>query len=959
MRSSRLLGQPTLPPKIAEPKNKKQQLRNDVISFLSNKELKWHGSEIPSSGEAFMKAMVDTLWQIDGQHDVFKSRNFPIPSCFDSFNGYNQPHLSKHRKRDRQNMSSTSLRVSADSLFGCLQGVYWEQRGWKEFKPNVEKLATSLSEYSDYLTKQCCATKRVHSSLQPVRQISENLSFCYLPLCATVAPCFHQLDVKLQEKDPFEYVSVEDVCPAEPHKKYEYVKKLKETGLSMRVAFLTYSHGNNIGSFHFVWRVLDSVDGDISESQRTIEKVKEQLPVFHTRAMKSALRSKFGRVTPNIKPVILRALYRELTADASAPTNLHEAEIDERMRMIIEMEDADIVLDLRHLNTGRKSQYDAFWSECKKFLDESVGRAVDDRRHGEVTHLAMAISVRDLRDQVQAQCPGETPIPCESWIRLQFWPKTQHAKSRVHYTGKLDVRFMVQARQFRKTHPDAHYAAALFRYQRELAVQFKDHSVFFSLDDKHRVKVGEPGFPVAAAERGRRVLVGHDSAFQVGDHDFTRMSIVPSVCFAINIPDSIDLSWYTGRVFVGLKEAIFEPSSPSRHIAELYDIVSTNTLEKNPIMLIYTDGGPDHRLTYLKVQLSLISLFLKLDLDFLCVCRTAPYHSWRNPVERVMLVLNLGLQSIGLMRKQAEEDLESIILKCNNMKQMRAAAEKEPTLVGAVRDSVEPVKILISDIIRRLQLKGRPFEVFSAASELEIEEVWNSLHAIDSTLNLRDKHQKGSLSSHPSLKAFLSHCCQERHYSFCVKKCGHSTCDICKAPRLPPEIFSQIHHLPDPIPACDGHYKSFNEIYGTPTTETHRPSSMKHAGKAKTLPFVASVQHVRNVSLMVQCEECAMWRLLYAPRKLSYVARQELESLLEDYTFSCGAALNDLDLPSVLSEVCARDLQCYDPVEKLYYSMNYDPICIYCCAEENLVTKDGYYPQCGSCQDRVLVKRRF
>lgn len=47
-------------------------------------------------------------------------------------------------------------------------------------------------------------------------------------------------------------------------------------------------------------------------------------------------------------------------------------------------------------------------------------------------------------------------------------------------------------------------------------MQFKDHGVFLSLDNKHRVKVGEPGFPVATAERGRRVLVGRDSAFQVG-----------------------------------------------------------------------------------------------------------------------------------------------------------------------------------------------------------------------------------------------------------------------------------------------------------------------------------------------------------------------------------------------------------------------------------------------------------
>ena len=65
-----------------------------------------------------------------------------------------------------------------------------------------------------------------------------------------------------------------------------------------------------------------------------------------------------------------------------------------------------------------------------------------------------------------------------------------------------------------------------------------------------------------------------------------------------------------------------------------------------------------------------------------------------------------------------------------------------------------------------------------------------------------------------------------------------------------------------------------------------------------------------------------------------------------------------LELLSVFSEVCARDLQCYDPVEKLYCSMNYDPICIYCCAEENLVTKDGYYPQCESCRDKVPVKKK-
>ena len=48
---------------------------------------------------------------------------------------------------------------------------------------------------------------------------------------------------------------------------------------------------------------------------------------------------------------------------------------------------------------------------------------------------------------------------------------------------------MVQARQFLKRHPDAHYASAMFQYQRELAVKFKSYTTFICVDDKHRAKV--------------------------------------------------------------------------------------------------------------------------------------------------------------------------------------------------------------------------------------------------------------------------------------------------------------------------------------------------------------------------------------------------------------------------------------------------------------------------------------
>ena len=107
--------------------------------------------------------------------------------------------------------------------------------------------------------------------------------------------------------------------------------------------------------------------------------------------------------------------------------------------------------------------------------------------------------------------------------------------------------------------------------------------------------MGEPGYPVAAVEHGRRVIVCKDLSFEVGDHDFTKVSIVPSVTLVADIPDTLAGSWYEGQVVVTLKEAAFEPSSPLCHATELKALLSSQqTNNINPILCIYTDGGPDH-----------------------------------------------------------------------------------------------------------------------------------------------------------------------------------------------------------------------------------------------------------------------------------------------------------------------------------------------------------------------------
>lgn len=82
--------------------------------------------------------------------------------------------------------------------------------------------------------------------------------------------------------------------------------------------------------------------------------------------------------------------------DVPAASSLDEKVINDRVQRFVDMEDPDVVLDLRALNSGQKTKYDMFWDEIQKFLREDVGLAAEERRHSEVTHLARAISVRDL-----------------------------------------------------------------------------------------------------------------------------------------------------------------------------------------------------------------------------------------------------------------------------------------------------------------------------------------------------------------------------------------------------------------------------------------------------------------------------------------------------------------------------------------------------------------------------------
>ena len=70
--------------------------------------------------------------------------------------------------------------------------------------------------------------------------------------------------------------------------------------------------------------------------------------------------------------------------DSSASINSITQDIDNRVQLMVELDDSELITDLCEINEGRISNYDLFWENALKYLEgfaqESI-LAVDERRH--------------------------------------------------------------------------------------------------------------------------------------------------------------------------------------------------------------------------------------------------------------------------------------------------------------------------------------------------------------------------------------------------------------------------------------------------------------------------------------------------------------------------------------------------------------------------------------------------
>ena len=95
-----------------------------------------------------------------------------------------------------------------------------------------------------------------------------------------------------------------------------------------------------------------------------------------------------------------------------------------------------------------------------------------------------------------------------------------------------------------------------------------------------------------------------------------------------------------------------------------------------------------------------------LNVDMLVVVRTGPGHSFRNPVEKVNCVLNIGLHGIGVMRQKItdlffEKKLNATV----NTDEVRKLLLQKTTNPDLLKKSLDPCISLTTESFSRLHLK--------------------------------------------------------------------------------------------------------------------------------------------------------------------------------------------------------------------------------------------------------------
>ena len=192
--------------------------------------------------------------------------------------------------------------------------------------------------------------------------------------------------------------------------------------------------------------------------------------------------------------------------------------------------------------------------------------------------------------------------------------------------------------------------------------------------------------------------------------------------------------------------------------------------------------------------------------------------------------------------------------------------------------------------------------------------------------------------------------------------------------KLPPHFLTELKNKKIPIPqsAGDGHYKSFDELYGTRESLNYNPlpqtkgQILRERKKKLKLPYDTHISKIRG---WITCNSCDKPRAVFSRKKFKLSESHEhkrLISYLKEINYVCGEILippegANYELFRQKEVSTDRTKICETSIEFYYYQIESNPIvCGWCCEQLSSGNKNKFQkykeswklviPNCGSIQ---------
>ncbi|KAF2902872.1 hypothetical protein ILUMI_03314 [Ignelater luminosus] len=281
------------------------------------------------------------------------------------------------------------------------------------------------------------------------------------------------------------------------------------------------------------------------------------------------------------------------------------------------------------------------------------GASADDRRRSEILKCAKTVDelLAGLKDQDHSIYHNNNNIIIFSGYNIsrtalyyRLIPRNVSTKDGRRHVNTVPVKLIRPSNSLRKEHEDTHFCAGQIKHIRDLAELLGPQAVnVLSVDDKARVPLGLP-----AAQKQAPILMRYERQILMPDHDYPIAKGLKLIASVIGILCFKD--WkvsYSGPTCISIRGGAIDSSTAETHRQDLIKYLHHDKMRDyfwsnnriKPVLVVFSDGGPDEAPRNEKVLQAAVKSFKMLDLDAMFVCTNAPHQSARNPVERRMAPL--------------------------------------------------------------------------------------------------------------------------------------------------------------------------------------------------------------------------------------------------------------------------------------------------------------------------------